>query len=92
MQWLNDVASFLLFPALVLVAVLIAHRGSARKYQIIRETNSLGESCYEVWFEYYSIHGTHGWLHKETFPTQEQAKEFIAQQCKTREVVEQGKL
>lgn len=92
MDWLDDLLRFLFVPGLVLIAMVLCYRGAKRKYKIIKETNNLGESRYEVWFEYYSIHGTHGWLHEETFDTEEQANEFVAKQFKTREVIKEGNL
>jgi len=92
MQWLHDVSLFLLAPGLVFIAFLITYRGDKRGYKIVKETNSLGEIRYEVWFEYYSIHGSHGWLHEQTFDTEQQADEFLARQHKTREVIREGKL
>ena len=92
MQWLHDVSLFLLAPGLVFIAFLITYRGDKQGYKIVKETNSLGEIRYEVWFEYYSIHGSHGWLHEQTFDTEQQADEFLARQHKTREVIREGKL
>ena len=92
MTWLNDLLLFLFFPGVVVVAFLLAHRGNKQGYKIIKETNTLGESRYEVWFEYYTIHGLHGWTKEETFDTEQQADEFIARQHKIREVVREGKL
>lgn len=92
MQWLHDVSLFLLAPGLVFIAYLITYRGDKLGYKIVKETNSLGEVKYEVWFEYYNIHGSHGWLKEETFDTEQQADEFLARQHKTREVVREGKL
>lgn len=92
MNWLNDALLFLLVPSLVIIAALLTYRGPKQGYKIIKETNSLGESRYEVWFEYYSIQGTHGWLHEQTFETEEEADQFIARQQKIREIVKEGKL
>lgn len=92
MDWLKDLLYFLFVPGLVLFAALLLYRGDRQGYKIVKETNTLGESRYEVWFEYYSIHGTHGWRHEETFDTEEQANQFIARQFKTREVIREGKL
>jgi hypothetical protein len=92
MDWLRDLLYFLFVPGLIIVAVLLAHRGNKQGYKIVKETNTLGESRYEVWFEYYTIHGCHGWLLKEKFDTEEQADEFIARQHKIREVIREGKL
>lgn len=92
MNWINDVVLFLLAPGLVLIVALLTYRGPKQGYKIVKETNSLGESRYEVWFEYYSIQGSHGWLHEQTFDTQEAADQFIARQHKIREVVKEGKL
>lgn len=92
MEWLNDILLFLLFPGMILVAVVLAHRGNKRGYKIVKETNSLGESRYEVWFEYYTVHGLHGWTLEEKFDTEEQANEFIARQHTIRETIREGKL
>lgn len=92
MSWLNDILLFLIFPGLVILAAILAHKGSKRSYKIVKETNTLGESRYEVWFEYYTIHGLHGWTLEEKFDTEEQANEFIARQHKIREVIREGKL
>lgn len=92
MQWLHDVSLFLLAPGLVFIVFLLTYRGDKRGYKIVKETNSLGEIRYEVWFEYYSIHGSHGWMKEETFDTEQQADEFIARQHKIREVIREGKL
>ena len=89
---MSDILLFFLVPALVIIAAILAHRGARQKYKIIKETNTLGESRYEVWFEYYTIHGLHGWTLEEKFDTEEQANEFIARQYKIREVVREGKL
>ena len=92
MEWLKDLLYFLFVPGLVVLAALLTYRGSKQGYKIVKETNSLGESRYEVWFEYYNIQGTHGWRHEETFDTEEGADQFIARQHKTREVIREGKL
>lgn len=92
MQWLHDVSLFLLAPGLVFIAFLITYRGDKLGYKIVKETNSLGEIRFEVWFEYYTIHGSHGWLHEQTFDTEQQTDEFLARQQKTREVIRVGKL
>jgi len=92
MDWLRDLLYFLFVPGLIIVAFLLAHRGDKQGYKIVKETNTLGESRYEVWFEYYTIHGLHGWTLEETFDTEEQANEFIARQHKTREIIKEGKL
>ena len=92
MQIINDVLYFLFFPGLVLFAIVLTHRGAKRKYKIVKETNTLGETKFEVWFNYYSITGCCGWLHEKTFDTEEQANAFIASQFKTREVIREGNL
>lgn len=92
MDWLKDLFYFLFVPGLIVVAMLLAHRGHKRGYKIIKETNTLGESRYEVWFEYYTVHGLHGWTLEQKFDTEELANEFIARQYKIREVVREGKL
>lgn len=89
---MSDIFLFFLVPGLVIIAAILTHRGSRQKFKIIKETNTLGESRYEVWFEYYSFHGLHGWLKEETFDTEDQANEFIARQHKIREVIREGKL
>lgn len=92
MTWLYDIFLFLLVPGLVVVVFLITYRGNRLGYKIVKETNSLGEIKYELWFEYYSIHGTHGWLLENTFDTEEQVNECLARLQKTREVIKEGKL
>ena len=92
MTWVNDVLHFLLVPGLVIFAMILTHKGDKQNYKIIKETNSLGESRYEVWFEYYTVHGCHGWRMEEKFDTEEQANEFLARQHKIRETVREGKL
>lgn len=87
-----DFLYFLSVPVLIFLIGVFTFRGHKRSYKIVRETNSLGESNYEVWFEYYSLQGTHGWLLEKTFETEEQANEFIASQHKIREVIREGKL
>lgn len=89
---MNDILLFFLVPGLVIIAALLLHRGNKQSYKIIKETNTLGESRYEVWFEYYTVHGLHGWTLEEKFDTEEQANQFIARQHKIREVVREGKL
>lgn len=89
---MSDIFLFFLVPALVIIAAVLSHKGARQKYKIIKETNTLGESRYEVWFEYYTIHGLHGWTLEEKFDTEELANEFIARQHKIREVVREGKL
>lgn len=92
MNWLTDLFYFLAVPGLVVLVSILVYRGDKQGYKIIKETNTLGEIHYEVWFEYYSIHGSHGWRHEKTFDTEEQADQFIARQFKTREVIREGKL
>ena len=89
---MSDMFLFFLVPALVVIAAILSHRDGKRGYKIVKETNTLGESRYEVWFEYYTIHGLHGWTLEEKFDTEELANEFIARQHKIREVVREGKL
>ena len=89
---MSDMFLFFLIPALVIIAAVLSHKGARQKYKIIKETNTLGESRYEVWFEYYTVHGLHGWTLEEKFDTEELANEFIARQHKIREVVREGKL
>ena len=92
MTWLNDLFLFLAVPGIVIVAMILTHRGAAQRYKIVKETNTLGEERYEVWFEHYSLHGSKTWLHKETFDTIELADQYIARQFTTRETVREGKL
>ena len=89
---MNDILLFFLVPGLVIVAALLLHRGNKQSYKIVKETNTLGESRYEVWFEYYTVHGLHGWQLEEKFDTEEQANQFIATQHTIREIIREGKL
>lgn len=89
---MNDILLFFLVPGLVIVAALLLHRGNKQSYKIVKETNTLGESRYEVWFEYYTVHGLHGWQLEEKFDTEEQANQFIAKQHTIREIIREGKL
>ena len=92
MNWLNDVLYFLTFPALVLLFALVSYRGSAVKYKIVRETNSLGEVRYEVWFDYPTFVSKYSWRLEAEFDTEKLANDFIARRSKTRETVKEGTL
>lgn len=92
MTWLNDLFYFLLVPGLVVVAFVLSYRGSARKYKIVKATNTLGEVKYEVWFDYHAIHGSYTWKLEEKFDTEDQANQFIARRFTIREVIREGKL
>lgn len=92
MEWYHDLFLFLFVPSVVVVAFLLSYRGDTKSYKIVKETNRLGETCFEIWFEYQSIQGTHGWRLEKTFDTEEAAVRFIDQQQKTREVIREGKL
>lgn len=92
MAWLNDLLLFLAVPGIVIFAAVISYRGPARQYKIVRETNTLGEKRYEVWFEYQRWCSKNTWRLEETFDTLEQADQHIARQSKTRQTVREGSL
>ncbi len=90
MQWLNDVWLFFTVPALVIIYSLMFGRGRLPKnYKIVRESNTLGEQKYEVWFDYPGI-GALTWRCEGEFESEQAADEFIARQFKLREIVKQG--
>lgn len=92
MEWYHDLFLFLFVPGLVVLFFLLTYRGDKQAYKIVKETNRLGESRFEIWFEYHSIQGTNGWRLEKTFDTEEEAIQFIDKQQKTREVIKEGKL
>lgn len=91
MNWLNDFLLFLFVPGLVIFAAIISYQGPVRQYKIVRETNTLDEKKYEVWFEYQRWCSKNTWQLEETFETEQEANEYVARQCKIREVVSEGK-
>lgn len=92
MNFLNNLFLFLLVPGCMVCLAILSHRGAARRYKIVKETDSLGTNKYEVWFEHYTVHGCNGWIHKETFDTEELADQFIARHSKIREIIKEGSL
>lgn len=95
MDLLKDLGLFFLVPGIVVLWAVLCHRGDEPcNYKIIRETNSLGEMRYEVWFEYAVFFwNPHTWCLKEIFDTEQLAMEFVARQKnKKREVLKQGQL
>ena len=92
MSWLNDLFLFFAVPGLILVAAVLSHRGAAKKYKIVRVTDKLEQSQYEVWFDYTSPTGLYTWRLEKQFETLEQAEQFVSQQHKTRETVCEGSL
>ena len=88
-----DLLYFFAVPIFVILAGLMLYRGGSKNYKIIKETNTLGESTYEVWFEYESIDCvSRTWRKESEYTTLEEADAFIARQFKTRETVREGKL
>lgn len=92
MTWLTDFLLFLFVPGLVVFAAVISYQGTARQYKIVQETNTLGETRYEVWFEYQRWCSKNTWQLEETFDTLEQADQHISRQSKTRQTVREGSL
>lgn len=92
MDWLKDLFLFLFVPGLVIFAILLSHRGPKRRYKIVKETNSLGEEKYEVWFEYRNHYSNRVWHLEKTFDTEDLANEFVARQHTTRETIKEGTL
>ncbi len=94
MDWLQDLFYFLVLPGLLLVMAAFTMRGSRpRRYKIVKETNSLGETHWEVWFEYAAMPGNPDtWRMEERFDTEQLANDFIARRSVQREIVKQGTL
>lgn len=90
MQWLNDVWLFFTVPALVIIYSLMFGRGRLPKnYKVVRESNTLGEEKYEVWFDYPGL-SSYTWRCEAEFSTLEEANNFILKQSRQREIVTQG--
>lgn len=90
MEWLNDVWLFFSLPALFIIYNLIFGRGNlAKNYKIVRESNTLGEEKYEVWFDYPGL--CTPWRREGEFGSEQSVDEFIARQFKLREIIKQGK-
>ena len=87
-----DLIYFGFVPMLFMVYILLFGRGSIpTKYKIVKETNSLGETTFEVWFEYPAaplILRT--WSHEMTFNREQDAEEYVARQSKDRTVIKEG--
>ena len=94
MDWLQDLLYFLMVPGLLLVMVLLTMKNSSpRRYKIVKETNSLGETHWEVWFEYTAIpFNPDTWRLEQTFETQQLAEDFITRRSVVRETVKEGTL
>jgi len=94
MDWFNDMLYFLMVPGLIMIIAVLSFRSSRpRRYKIVKETNSLGETRWEVWFEYAAMpFNPDTWLLKETFDTQQQAEDYIARRSVLRETVKEGTL
>ncbi len=93
MTWLQDIGLFFLAPVIVILCVVLTHKGTEpRGYKIVRETNRLGEVRYEVWFEYPAMFwNKYSWCLKEVFDTEQLAIEYVArQQEKKREIIKTG--
>jgi len=94
LEWLNDVYLFLLAPCLMIfAAVLTSHQPNPKQYRIVKETNTLGEERFEVWFNYpalFLVQRT--WRLEEKFDTEQLADEYIARRFKVRELVREGQL
>jgi hypothetical protein len=88
-----DILYFLAVPFVALLIALLTYRGDRESYMIVKETNNLGESKYEVWFKYFSIiPKSRNWRLEETFATEQLAEDFVSRQTKSREVIKEGKL
>ncbi len=88
-----DLLYFFAVPIFIILVVLMSYRGGSKNYKIIKETNTLGESKYEIYFEYESLDCTsRSWRKEAEYATLEEADAFIARQFKTRETVREGKL
>ncbi len=87
-----DLLYFHFVPTLLFFGVFFfTWRGSEKAYKIIKETNSLGEEKFEVWFQYESMDcSSRNWCKQERFDTVKEAEDFIARQSKKREVVKEG--
>jgi hypothetical protein len=94
MEWLQDMLYFLMLPGLVLVMAAFTMKGSTpRRYKIVKETNSIGETHWEVWFEYAAMpFNSDTWRMEERFDTEQLATDFIARRSVLRETVKEGTL
>jgi hypothetical protein len=93
MEWLTDLFYFLFLPGLMMVIAILTYRGPAQKYKIVKETNSLGESRYEVWFGYSAfplVQDT--WRLEDKFDTEELANDYVARYHKTKLIIKEGTL
>ena len=91
MQFLETFLQFISIPALLLVVSLIAYRGEARGYKIVKETNTLGEEKFEVWIRYKAVH-KRCWRKELTCDTENEANQFIARLFTIRTVIREGGL
>jgi nuclear transport factor 2 (NTF2) superfamily protein len=90
---MTDLLYFFAVPIFIIIIFTMLYRGGSKNYKIIKETNTLGESRYEVWFEYESLDcASRNWHKEAEYATLEEADAFIARQFKTRETVREGKL
>lgn len=94
MNWLHDLFYFLTVPLLVIFFGVLTFRGhTPKRFKIVRETNSLGEERFEVWFEY-SVFPlvNEKWHLEEKFDTEQQANDFIARKSTQKQIIKQGDL
>jgi hypothetical protein len=94
MDWLHDIFYFLMVPGMLLVLAAFTMKGNTpKRYKIVKETNSLGETCWEVWFEYWAMPlNADTWRLEEKFETKQLAIDFIARRSVLRETVKEGTL
>lgn len=92
MVWLIDLLYFLTAPLFLLFLAILTFKGqNPKQFKIVKETNSLGEEKYELWFEYPVMpFNPDSWRKEGDFKTVAEADQYIKSLTKTREVVKQG--
>jgi hypothetical protein len=92
METLELLLHFFAFPALVVVFGILTYRGEPTRYKIVRETNSLGEERFELWYKYSSLLKSYPWCLEGTFTTEAEAHDFMAREKINRIIVSEGVL
>lgn len=92
MAWLHDLLNFIFIPMICVVWILLCHQGQPRRFKIVRVTNALNESQYEVWFDHDNLYRNRTWRREQTFDTEQQARDFVARRNINKEVVAEGNL